>query len=99
MKRYYKIGEVAGALNVAPSAVRFWTKQFAKYLIFPGSKISKDRANKDRKFKLKEFELLHLIWYLVKVEKYTEEGAKRQLILNKAKWLKHTKQSFINKIQ
>jgi hypothetical protein len=99
MKRYYKIGEVADMLNMAPSAIRFWCKYFAKHLIFHHSQLSATRKRKDRKFLFKEVEKLFLIWYLVKVEKYTLEGVKRQIVINGPKWKKITQNSINYKLK
>lgn len=75
-KRYYTMGEVAAMLEVNPSLVRFWEKEFD---------ILKPRKNKkgNRLFTPKDLENLKLIYHLVKERGFTLKGAKTKLKENK----------------
>tara|TARA_B100000963_G_C22406285_1_gene571172 strand:- start:420 stop:755 length:336 start_codon:yes stop_codon:yes gene_type:complete len=75
-KLYYSIGEVAQSLDVNVSLIRFWEKQF---------NILKPKKNKkgNRMFTAADFEILKLIYHLVKERGFTLEGAKNKLIENK----------------
>ena len=75
-KLYYSIGEVAKALNVNVSLVRFWEKEF---------NILQPKKNKkgNRMFTATDFENLKLIFHLVKERGFTLEGAKNKLKENK----------------
>ena len=75
-KLYYSIGEVAKALNVNVSLVRFWEKEFD---------ILQPKKNKkgNRMFTATDFENLKLIFHLVKERGFTLEGAKNKLKENK----------------
>ncbi len=68
-KYYYSIREVAEALQVKASQIRYWEKEFS---------ILKPKKNKkgDRRFVQKDIEILRLIIYLLKEKKFTIEGAK-----------------------
>ena len=71
-KRYYGIGEVARALDVNTSLIRFWEKEFD--VIQP-----KKNAKGNRKFTPKDIQNLQLIYHLVKERGFTLEGAKTHL--------------------
>lgn len=75
-KRYYTMGEVATMLEVNPSLVRFWEKEFD---------ILKPRKNKkgNRLFTPKDLDNLKLIYHLVKERGFTLKGAKTKLKENK----------------
>ncbi len=75
-KLYYSIGEVAQSLDVNVSLIRFWEKQF---------NILKPKKNKkgNRMFTAADFEILKLIYHLVKERGFTLEGAKNKLIENR----------------
>jgi len=75
-KLYYSIGEVSELLNVNPSLIRFWDKEFS---------IIKPKKNKkgNRLFTKKDVDNLSLIYHLVKERGYTLEGAKKKLRENK----------------
>ena len=75
-KLYYSIGEVAQSLDVNVSLIRFWEKQFD---------ILQPKKNKkgNRMFTAADFEILKLIYHLVKERGFTLEGAKNKLIENK----------------
>lgn len=71
-KVYFGIGEVAQMLNVNPSLIRFWEKQF------PGITPTKNKKG-DRLFTKKEIEKLKEIHKLVKDKGFKLSGAKKQL--------------------
>ena len=71
-KLYYSIGEVAELLNVNASLLRFWEKEFQ-------FEISKKNAKGNRLFSVKEIEKINRIYYFVKIEGYTLDGAKKAL--------------------
>ncbi len=68
-KYYYSIREVAEALQVKASQIRYWEKEFS---------ILNPKKNKkgDRRFAKKDIEILRLIIHLLKEKKFTIEGAK-----------------------
>lgn len=71
-KLYYSIGEVAEMLEVKPSLIRFWEKEFP---------ILQPKKNKkgNRLFTDKDLENLKLIHSLLKDKGYKIEGAKKIL--------------------
>lgn len=71
-KRYYSIGEIAKALNVNASLLRFWDQEFD--VIQP-----KKNAKGNRQFTPKDVENIQKIFHLVKERGFTIEGAKQQL--------------------
>ena len=71
-KLYYSIGEVSALLNVNPSLLRFWEKEFD--VIRP----SKNKKG-NRIYKEKDVKNLKLIHYLVKERGFTLDGAKKKL--------------------
>ena len=71
-KLYYSIGEVSEILNVNPSLLRFWEKEFD--VIKP----SKNKKG-NRIYKANDLKNLKLIHYLVKERGFTLEGAKKKL--------------------
>ncbi|MGA9589456.1 MAG: MerR family transcriptional regulator [Salegentibacter sp.] len=79
-KRYYSIGEVAGAFKVNASLIRFWEKEFD--VIKP-----KKNAKGNRKFTPEDIKNLELIYHLVKERGFTLEGAKTHLKEEKHKTL------------
>jgi DNA-binding transcriptional MerR regulator len=79
-KRYYSIGEVAGAFQVNASLIRFWEKEFD--VIKP-----KKNAKGNRKFTPDDIKNLELIYHLVKERGFTLEGAKTHLKEEKQKTL------------
>ena len=70
-KLYYRIGEVAEYLGEEPSTLRFWEKEFKQ--------IRPVKRNNERLYRPEDVALLETIQYLLREEKYTIEGAKRQL--------------------
>jgi DNA-binding transcriptional MerR regulator len=79
-KRYYSIGEVAGAFDVNTSLIRFWEKEFD--VLKP-----KKNAKGNRKFTPEDIKNLELIYHLVKERGFTLEGAKTHLKEEKKKTL------------
>lgn len=71
-KKYYSIGEVADMLDVKPSLIRFWESEF------PQVAPRKNRKG-NRVFTESDIEMLKTIYYLVKVRKFTLEGAREKL--------------------
>jgi DNA-binding transcriptional MerR regulator len=69
-KLYYSIGEVADVLGVNPSLIRYWEKEFSSL---------RPRKNRrgNRLFTQKEIDMLKYIYFLVKVQGHTLDGAKK----------------------
>lgn len=70
-KSYYTIGEVALLFGLAPSAVRFWTKEF-------GMKV-RTTPKGDRLYTPKNIGELRAVYHLVKERGFTIAGAKTKL--------------------
>lgn len=79
-KRYYGIGEVAGAFKVNTSLIRFWEKEFDALR-------PKKNAKGNRKFTPEDIKNLKLIYHLVKERGFTLDGAKTHLKEEKQKTL------------
>ncbi|MDP4710265.1 MAG: MerR family transcriptional regulator [Saprospiraceae bacterium] len=77
-KRYYSIAEVAEALGVSKSLIRFWETKF------PQLRPSKNSKG-DRRFTPDHFALIRNIYELVKVRGFTLEGAKKELARQREK--------------
>ncbi len=77
-KLYYSIGEVSKLLDVNPSLLRFWEKEFQL-------EVSKKNKKGNRLFTVKEIEKINKIYHFVKVEGYTLEGARKALKLKEVK--------------
>jgi len=77
-KQYYPISEVAEWFNMKPSLLRFWENEFD---------ILKPRKNKkgDRLFRPEDVKNLRIIYYLLRQQKYSVEGAKQFLKDNQKK--------------
>lgn len=76
-KFYYRIGEIAKHLNVNTSLLRFWEKEFDKF-------IQPDRNKRGvRLYSREEFDLFIRIHILVKVEGMTLKGARERLMSEK----------------
>ena len=77
-KQYYSISEVAEWFNMKPSLLRFWENEFD---------ILKPRKNRkgDRLFRPEDIKNLRIIYYLLRQQKYSMEGAKQYLKDNKKK--------------
>ncbi len=71
-KLFYSISEVAGNLNVNPSLLRFWEKEFPA--IRP---VTNKKGN--RMYTRKEVDIIYRIYDLVKVKGFTLQGARDQL--------------------
>lgn len=71
-KQYYSITEVAEWFHVNSSLLRFWEKEFD---------ILKPRKNRkgDRMFRPDDIKNLRIIYYLLRQQKYSMEGAKQFL--------------------
>ena len=74
-KQYYSIGEVAEMLDVNPSLIRFWESEF-------DSLSPKKNRKGNRMYTKKDIALLKQIYFLVKVRKFTLEGAQEMLVKN-----------------
>jgi DNA-binding transcriptional MerR regulator len=75
-KVYYSISEVAEMLNISPSNLRFWEKEFPQ--------LKPKRSNKGtRTYTKEDIEIIKMIHLLVNEQKLTLEGAKRKLSLKK----------------
>jgi DNA-binding transcriptional MerR regulator len=72
VKRYHTITEVSKMLDVKPSLLRFWEKEFVQ--IQP-----KTNARGKRAYKADDIEVIRRIFDLVKVQGLTLEGARRAL--------------------
>lgn len=75
-KRYFSISEVAKMLDVKPSLLRFWEKEFKQ--IQP-----KTNARGKRSYKQEDIEMIRRIYDLVKVQGLTLEGARKALTARK----------------
>lgn len=75
-KRYFSISEVAKLLEVKPSLLRFWEKQFKQ--IAP-----KTNARGKRAYKQEDIDIIRRIYDLVKVQGLTLEGARKSLVARK----------------
>lgn len=74
-KIYYKIGDVADMLDVLPSTLRFWEKEFPE--------CAPRRSDKNIRFySAANIEKLKMIRYLVKDEGLRIEAARERLRLN-----------------
>jgi DNA-binding transcriptional MerR regulator len=72
-KVYYRINELAQAFDVKPSLLRYWEKEFS-FLIKP-----KKNNKGERLFTKKDVDNFKSIFYLVKENGYTLDGAKKKL--------------------
>ena len=75
-KRYFSISEVAKMLEVKPSLLRFWEKQFKQ--IAP-----KTNARGKRAYKQEDIDIIRRIYDLVKVQGLTLEGARKSMVARK----------------
>jgi DNA-binding transcriptional MerR regulator len=75
-KRYHSISEVAKMLDVNPSLLRFWEKQFKQ--IQP-----KTNARGKRAYREEDIDVIRRIYDLVKVQGLTLEGARKALTARK----------------
>ena len=72
------INQVSDILQVEPSTIRFWEKEFGDYLKVDCSK------GKRKRYTEENLEMFSLIKELLYTEQYTIKGAKRRLELDKA---------------
>ena len=75
-KLYYSISEVAEKFNLAPSALRFWEKEFGTIKPFKNKK-------GNRYYTQEDIEHIALINHLVKERGLTLKGAKAKIKENK----------------
>jgi DNA-binding transcriptional MerR regulator len=71
-KLYYSIGELAKLLNVNPSLLRFWEREFKLIVV-------KKNNKGNRLYSVKEIQEINNIYQLVKIQGFTIEGAKKAL--------------------
>lgn len=71
-KMYYSISEVSKMLDVNPSLIRFWEKEFD--ILKP-----KKNSKGNRQFTRDDLANLRLIYHLVKEQGHTLEGAREKL--------------------
>ncbi|TPV93967.1 MAG: MerR family transcriptional regulator [Myxococcales bacterium FL481] len=76
-KLYFKIGEVAEIVGVAPHVLRFWETEFR------GVRPQKSR-NQQRVYRRRDVELLLQIKYLLYEQRFTIAGARQQLASGEA---------------
>ncbi|MGM0556224.1 MAG: MerR family transcriptional regulator [Myxococcota bacterium] len=71
-KKHFKIGEVAGLLDLEPYVLRYWETEF--------DVLSPDKTDSgQRVYKVDDIELVHTIRHLLYDEMFTIAGARRQL--------------------
>ena len=75
-KLYYAIGEVAAELELEPHVLRYWETEFGE--LSP----RKNRAG-HRAYTQEDLEVVRQIHHLLRVDKYTLEGA-RQVLARRA---------------
>jgi len=71
-KLYYTMGEVTAMMNVAPSLLRFWEKEFD--VLDP-----KKNKKGNRLYTKSDIETIKLIYHLTKERGYTLQGAKEKI--------------------
>jgi DNA-binding transcriptional MerR regulator len=71
-REYFSIGEVCDMAGLKPHVLRYWETQFKE--LSP----SKNRAG-NRVYRAREIKLIELVKHLLYEEKYTIDGARRQL--------------------
>jgi len=76
-KFQYKIGEIAKYLEVNPSLLRFWEKEFESFI-----NASRNKRGV-RLYSKEDFEMFKLIHSLVKIEGLTLKGAREKLSADK----------------
>lgn len=77
-KLYYSIGEVADLFGVASSLIRYWESEFS--VLRPAK-----NSRGERKYTVKDIEMIQQIYHLVKERGFTIDGAKKELDDQKAK--------------
>lgn len=78
-KQYYSIGDVGNMFRMNPTLIRTWSNEF-EHLLQP-----KKNKKGDRYFRPQDVKTLHLIYHLIRVRKFTLEGAKEHLKMQKKK--------------
>ena len=71
-KRFFKIGEAADIVDVAPHVLRYWEREFS--VIKPYKS-----ASKHRRYRRKDVELFLIIRRLLHEEKFTIAGARKYI--------------------
>ena len=71
-KLYYSMGEVTTLLNLAPSLLRFWEKEFD--VLTP-----KKNKKVNRLYTKADIETIRLIYFLTKEKGFTLQGAKEKI--------------------
>lgn len=71
-KNYFKISEVARLLEVKPSVIRYWEKEFSLSSFKPA-------LSKQRVYSVRDLAVLHRIRRLLYDERYTIAGAREKL--------------------
>lgn len=71
-KLYYSIGELANLLDVNPSLLRFWEREFKLIVV-------KKNNKGNRLYSVKEIQEINNIYQLVKIQGFTIVGAKKAL--------------------
>ena len=69
-KKYFRVSEVAKILNVTQSKIRFWNAKF---------NIGAQLGDHGRLYSREMVAKLHVVYNLLKEQKYTIEGAKQKL--------------------
>jgi DNA-binding transcriptional MerR regulator len=77
----YSIGEVAEMLGESVSAIRYWSVVFDG--IINPLRNNKGKSNGDRMFTPKDLDTLKIVYYLVRKQGMTLEGAKKRIIDNR----------------
>jgi DNA-binding transcriptional MerR regulator len=81
-KLYFKIGEVSRITRVKPYVLRYWESEFK--IIKPQKSASKQRV-----YTRRDIEMILEIKNLLYKEKFTLEGAKKQMKVFQQKRMKH----------
>lgn len=71
-KLYYTMGEASAILNVAPSLLRFWEKEF-------DAVAPKKNKKGNRLYTKSDLETLKLIYFLTREQGHTLQGAREKL--------------------
>jgi len=73
------IGEISKYLGINISTLRYWEEEFKQFLR------PERTEGGQRRYSAENIKILQEIKYLIEVEKYTIEGAKRRMIINRKK--------------
>lgn len=77
INNYLSMKEVTRSLGVPAPTLRYWEKEFAEFL-----NVARTEGNQ-RRFSPDDIETISRIKNLIDTEKYTTEGARRQLLMEK----------------